>query len=240
MGIKLAAVLPYLAAIATAQQIGTTIPEVHPNLTTQSCTTTGGCVDQQTSLVTDALSRPLHLVGDQSVSCNTTPLNMTLCPDAATCDQNCEFEGVDYGSIGVESEGSAVTMRQYLFDGTQFEQVSPRLYLMAPDGENYQVLKLTNQELSFEVDASQLGCGMNGALYLSEMDPSGSRSDLNPAGATYGTGYCDAQCFNTTFINGLVRLSNPFRRDPRLNLCSPTSTTRAHAATRWTSGKPTR
>ena len=29
-------------------------------------------------------------------------------------------------------------------------------------------------------------CGMNGALYLSAMDITGGRSQLNPAGATYG------------------------------------------------------
>jgi cellulase len=132
-------------------------------------------------------------------------LNATLCPDAATCAQNCELEGVEYGSIGVLTSGSALTMRQYLFNGTGYKSVSPRVYLMAEDDENYELLKLVNQELTYDVDSSQLGCGMNGALYLSEMDASGSRSDLNPAGATYGTGYCDAQCYNVTFINGLVR-----------------------------------
>lgn len=36
---------------------------------------------------------------------------------------------------------------------------------------------------------------MNGALYLTEMEASGGRdSKLNPAGETYDTGYCDAQC----------------------------------------------
>ncbi|KAI0024553.1 concanavalin A-like lectin/glucanase [Xylariomycetidae sp. FL0641] len=35
---------------------------------------------------------------------------------------------------------------------------------------------------------------MNGALYLTEMDATGARGDLNAAGAGYGTGYCDAQC----------------------------------------------
>jgi cellulase len=77
--------------------------------------------------------------------------------------------------------------------------------LLAEDGENYEGLRLLNQELAFDVDLSRMECGMNGALYLSEMDLSGSRSELNPAGATYGTGYCDAQCFRVGWINGLVR-----------------------------------
>ncbi|KAL1868535.1 hypothetical protein VTK73DRAFT_3627 [Phialemonium thermophilum] len=206
MAFRLAAALPFLLLLAHAQKIGTAVPEVHPKLVTQTCTTSGGCVDRQTLLVTDALSRPFHKVGDPSVPC--TPLNTTLCPDAATCAANCELEGVEYGSLGVLTAGRAVTLRQYLFDGDAFTSVSPRLYLLAEDGMNYELLKLNGQELSYDVDVSQLGCGMNGALYLSEMDASGSRSDLNPAGAQYGTGYCDAQCFNVSFINGLPNLNN--------------------------------
>jgi len=61
---------------------------------------------------------------------------------------------------------------------------------------------------TFDVDVSDLPCGMNGALYLSAMEMDGGRSKLNPAGATYGTGYCDAQCFNTSaFINGVANVN---------------------------------
>ena len=202
-----------LAITATAQQIGP-IPELHPLLPTQQCTTTGGCTTRRTSLVTDALSRPFHAAGDPSVPCNTTPLNATLCPDAATCARSCVLEGVDYGSIGVSAAGSAVTLRQYLFDGTAYKSVSPRVYLLAEDGENYEGLRLLNQELAFDVDLSRLGCGMNGALYLSEMGLDGGRGELNPAGAGYGTGYCDAQCFRVGWINGLVS-TYPYFHFPR-------------------------
>lgn len=58
-----------------------------------------------------------------------------------------------------------------------------------------------------QVDVSNLPCGMNGALYLSEMEASGGRSSLNPAGATYGTGYCDAQCFSTAWVNGVANVN---------------------------------
>jgi cellulase len=208
MSNRLAIVLPIFVVAALAQKIGSLIPEVHPRLRTQFCTAAGGCVDRDTSLVTDALARPFHAVGDPSVSCNGRVPNATLCPDAATCAQNCVLEGVEYGSIGVLTSGSALTLRQYLFDGEKHKSVSPRVYLLAEDDMNYEMLKLVNQEISFDVDVSQLACGMNGALYLSEMDASGSRGPLNPAGAQYGTGYCDAQCFNTTFINGIVRISS--------------------------------
>ncbi|TPX12168.1 uncharacterized protein E0L32_007054 [Thyridium curvatum] len=204
---NMAAVLPLLLALAAAQQIGQ-IPEVHPKLPTQFCTRSGGCVTRQTKLVTDALSRPFHAVGNPSVSCASARDNKTLCPDVETCTRNCVLEGVDYTQLGVLTKGSAVTLRQYLFDGQAYTSVSPRLYLLAEDDKNYELLKLTNQELTYDVDLSQLGCGMNGALYLSEMEADGSRSDLNPAGAQYGTGYCDAQCYNVTWINGLPNLNN--------------------------------
>lgn len=177
-------------------------------LPTEFCTTADGCTTRQTSLVTDALSRPFHALDDPSLSCNTSPLDAALCPDEATCAQNCVLEGIDYAGIGVSTVDGALTLHQYLPDPGAgqggYKTVSPRVYLLADDGENYEGLKLLNQELSFDVDLSSLGCGMNGALYLSEMDLSGSRTELNPAGAAYGTGYCDAQCFRVGWINGLV------------------------------------
>ncbi|KAH8896698.1 endoglucanase EG-1 precursor [Thozetella sp. PMI_491] len=199
-----AAVLPLLFAAVGAQLIGNSTPEVHPKLPTQFCTKAAGCVTRQTTLVTDALSRNVHKVDDLSVSCVNPTLSPTLCPDAATCAQNCALEGVDYTSTGVLTQGTALTLRQYVFDGQTHKSVSPRLYLLAEDDKNYEGLKLVNQELSFDVDVSKLACGMNGALYLSEMDLSGSRSAMNPAGAQYGTGYCDAQCPALTFMNGMA------------------------------------
>lgn len=50
----------------------------------------------------------------------------------------------------------------------------------------------------------KLPCGMNSALYLSEMLADGGKSELNRGGAYWGTGYCDAQCYTTPFINGEV------------------------------------
>lgn len=58
------------------------------------------------------------------------------------------------------------------------------------------MFRLLNQEFTFDVDISQLPCGVNGALYFVEMDQDGGLSKYpgNKAGAAYGTGYCDAQC----------------------------------------------
>jgi len=55
------------------------------------------------------------------------------------------------------------------------------------------------------VDVSNLPCGLNGALYFSEMPADGGKSKFtdNNAGANFGTGYCDAQCpSDVKFING--------------------------------------
>lgn len=194
------AALLLLAMGTLAQQIGTLVPEVHPKLPTQLCTVASGCQTRNTALVTDALSRNLHATTDPAVSCNTTPLNSTLCPDAETCARNCVLEGVDYTTQGVLTAGTAMTLRMYVFNGTGYEKASPRLYLLAEDEENYEMLKLNGGELTYDVDLSQLGCGMNGALYLTEMEASGSRSALNPAGAKYGTGYCDAQVWSLLAI----------------------------------------
>lgn len=77
---------------------------------------------------------------------------------------------------------------------------------MASD-TNYQMFKLLNQEFTFDVDVSNLPCGLNGALYFSEMDADGgmAKFSTNKAGAKYGTGYCDSQCpRDLKFIDGQV------------------------------------
>lgn len=197
-----------LPALAAAQQIGHFIPEIHPQLPTQKCTTHGGCVPQLTSVVLDQFSRSIHKVGDPAESCDGSAagLNPALCPSAAECARNCALEGVDYADSGVSTSGDAMTLNMYrtLPNGTVLD-VSPRVYLLDDLSQDYVNMQLLGQEIAFDVDLSQLVCGMNGALYLSEMEASGGRGPLNPAGASYGTGYCDAQCPKEAFINGVVR-----------------------------------
>lgn len=86
--------------------------------------------------------------------------------------------------------------------------IGSRLYLME-DESTYQMFKLLNQEFTFDVDVSNLPCGLNGALYFVAMDADGgmSKYENNKAGAKYGTGYCDSQCpRDLKFINGQVGL----------------------------------
>jgi cellulase len=190
-----------LAGLAAAQRVGDS-PEVHPRLTTWKCTTDGGCVEKNSAIVIDALSHWVHQAEDTSLGCGNwgEAANATVCPDKETCQQNCVMEGIaDYSQNGVVTMGDALHLDHLRDDGSV---LSPRVYLLSEDEETYEMLQLTGQELSFDVDASKLPCGMNGALYLSEMEADGGMSDLNTGGAYYGTGYCDAQCFTTPFING--------------------------------------
>merc|ERR1712002_369238 len=82
--------------------------------------------------------------------------------------------------------------------------IGSRMYLLAPGGDEYQIFKLKNKEFTFDVDVSELPCGLNGALYFVEMEEDGGLSySTNEAGAAYGTGYCDAQCpHDMKWING--------------------------------------
>ncbi|KAK4139263.1 endoglucanase EG-1 [Dichotomopilus funicola] len=178
--------------------------EVHPELTTYRCSLADGCKEETNYVVLDSLAHPVHQA-DNDFNCGNwgEPANSTACPDQESCAKNCIMEGVDdYSTYGITTNGDALRLLQVL-DG---RVVSPRVYLLDSTERKYEMLSLTGNEFAFDVDATKLPCGMNSALYLSEMDPTGAESELNPGGAYYGTGYCDAQCYVTPFINGLGNL----------------------------------
>jgi len=131
-----------------------------------------------------------------------------LCPDAETCTENCVLEGVDSAdwrdTYGVKSDGKGLTL-SFVTQGPYSTNIGSRMYLLAPGGDEYQIFKLKNKEFTFDVDVSELPCGLNGALYFVEMDYDGGMENYptNTAGAAYGTGYCDAQCpHDMKFISG--------------------------------------
>ncbi|EPE09822.1 endo- -beta-glucanase [Ophiostoma piceae UAMH 11346] len=194
-----------LGLAVAAQQVGNNTIEVHPRLTTWRCTHAGGCTPRNTAVVLDANYRWIHTVGGYQ-NCNGADgnsLDKTLCPDAATCARNCALEGTNYTATGIytsspNATSSSLTLDMYV----NGQGSSPRVYLLGEDDNSYESLQLNNAEFTFEVDMSQLPCGMNGALYLSEMSMSGGKSSYNRAGAAMGTGYCDAQCPIGKFING--------------------------------------
>ncbi len=193
------------AAVAYGQQVGTNTAETHPQLPSQKCTTAGGCTTVDTSVVLDSNWRWLHTTSGYTNCYTGNQWDATLCPDPVTCAENCALDGADYsGTYGITTSGDELTLG--FVTGSN---VGSRVYLL-DDVSTYHEFKLLNQEFTFDVDVSNLPCGINGALYLTQMDADGGMAKYanNKAGAKYGTGYCDAQCpQDMKFINGEVRTS---------------------------------
>ncbi|KAJ7131251.1 cellobiohydrolaseI [Mycena epipterygia] len=193
-----------LLAVAHGQQIGTQMAEVHPTMTSQTCTAAGVCTTKNTAVVLDSNWRWTHQTTSTTNCYTGNTWDTALCPDPVTCATNCAIDGADYaGTYGITSSGDALTLK--FVTGAN---IGSRVYLMA-DNTHYELFQLLNQEFTFTVDMSHLGCGLNGALYLTEMDADGgvARFPANKAGAQYGTGYCDSQCpHDLKFINGAANV----------------------------------
>ncbi|KAK4186027.1 endoglucanase EG-1 [Podospora australis] len=191
-------------APAAAQKVGKT-KEVHPKITTYRCSKKSGCKASTNYLVMDSLAHPVYQEAAPQYDCGTwgNKPNATACPTKEACAKNCVMDGVsDYSQYGITvTEGGSALRLQHILPQNG-KVVSPRVYLLDKSEQKYEMLKLTGNEFTFEVDATKLPCGMNSALYLSEMAADGSKSKLNKGGAYMGTGYCDAQCYTTPFING--------------------------------------
>merc|ERR1712151_136463 len=102
-------------------------------------------------------------------------------------------------TYGVTSDGATLSLGYKTGNN-----VGSRTYLL-DNSTHYKMFKLLNREFTFDVDVSKLPCGINGALYFSEMMADGGSAEFlgDNAGAKFGTGYCDAQCpRDIKFING--------------------------------------
>jgi cellulase len=186
-----------LLGLATAQSVGSA--DNHPMLETYQCTASGGCKELNTAIVIDSSAHWIHQK-NSTASCS----NGNGCSSEQTCYDNCVIEGIsDYSNNGVATSGTSLNMKMLSPSGSVY---SPRVYLLAENQTDYQMMHLTGNELSFDVDMSKLPCGMNAALYLSEMPASGNRGALNPGGAAYGQGYCDGELFQLTFLTYLTAL----------------------------------
>jgi cellulose 1,4-beta-cellobiosidase len=116
-------------------------------------------------------------------------------------------DGSDYsGTYGITTSGNSLNLK-FVTKGSG-TNIGSRTYLMESDTK-YQMFTLLGNEFTFDVDVSNLPCGLNGALYFVSMDQDGGASKYpsNKAGAKYGTGYCDSQCpRDLKFIDGEVSL----------------------------------
>lgn len=208
---KLALATFTLLAAVSGQQVGTLEAETHPSMSMQTCTSGGACTKKDTKIVLDSNWRWLHSTADSTNCYDGNTWDTTLCPDPETCSTNCALDGADYeGVYGIKASADSLTLT--FVTGAN---IGSRVYLLADDS-TYQGFNLKNNEFTFDVDMSNLPCGLNGALYFSQMELDGGLANNagNKAGAAYGTGYCDAQCpHDMKFINGEVR-----EADPRLGL----------------------
>lgn len=196
----------FFLSAARAQQAGTLTAENHPSLTWQQCSSGGSCTTQNGKVVIDANWRWVHTTSGYTNCYTGNTWDTSICPDDVTCAQNCALDGADYsGTYGVTASGNA--LRLNFVTQSSGKNIGSRLYLLQDD-TTYQIFKLLGQEFTFDVDVSNLPCGLNGALYFVAMDADGGLSKYpgNKAGAKYGTGYCDSQCpRDLKFINGQVR-----------------------------------
>ncbi|KAL1515686.1 hypothetical protein AB1Y20_002303 [Prymnesium parvum] len=212
--------LASLALEVHAQAPGTLKTEQHPSLTFSQCTKASGCVAKNQQIVIDANWRWTHAAAKPTNCYSGNVWDPTLCPDEATCTSNCVVEGADAeyeGTYGIKSSGDTLQLG-FVTTGSYSKNVGSRTYLME-DEDSYQMFKLKNKEFAFDVDVSQLPCGLNGALYFVQMDQDGGKSKYasNTAGAKYGTGYCDAQCpHDLKFIDGVANVVDwtPSKTDP--------------------------
>lgn len=192
---KVAGVLATMLTLGSAQQVGTLQGETHPKLTWQRCTAPGSCTTVSGSVVIDSNWRWTHVTSGSTNCYDGNAWNETACPDGVTCAANCAVEGADYsGTYGVSTSGNGVTLK-FRTDHEYGTNIGSRLYLLQDDN-NYQMFTMNGNEIAFDVDNAQIGCGLNGAVYFVSMDKDGgkARYSTNKAGAKYGTGYCDSQC----------------------------------------------
>jgi len=186
---------------AASQKKGTVKENYNLPLPIKRCSATG-CVEESTSVTVDANWRWLHETGGYENCYEGSQWSGSACGGSgAECAANCELEGItkkdwsDTYGISERPGGVRVNFKTN-------NNIGSRFYLLDPD-ENYKQFQLLNREIAFDVDVSTLPCGMNGAVYFSEMAADGGRSSSNEAGSAYGTGYCDAQCpSDVKFISG--------------------------------------
>jgi len=190
--------IPAFFAVVFGQHAGHQTSEFHPKMSIQQCTKSGGCQTEQGEVTIDSNWRWTHKTNDYTNCYTGNTWDKTLCPDAATCTQNCALEGVDEntwtGTYGVHTISGGIQLN-FVTQGPYSKNIGSRTYLMESSSK-YKMFKLVNKEFTFDTDVSQLDCGLNGALYFAELQPDGGMSEYstNECGAKFGTGYCDAQC----------------------------------------------
>lgn len=199
----------FSASLIQAQHHGVDIPEVHPTLAWQKCTSLGSCTTQAGKIVLDANVRWYHnFYWNEGPCYEGTTWYYNLAPSEEAANEMCLLEGISsYADYGVTTSGNYLKLQFVSQSGSQYPTVGSKVYLLADDN-TYATFKPLAQEITFDVDMSNLPCGIAADVHFSEMAADGGiveSNGWNNAGAKYGTGYCGAQCpRDVKWINGHV------------------------------------
>ncbi|KAG8917800.1 hypothetical protein FRC01_002205 [Tulasnella sp. 417] len=200
-----------LTRFVKAQRYGTLIQEIHPPLSWQKCVALGTCTAQAGKVVIDANWRRYgaRTNGDTSY-CYDGTWHTEFYHNEEEMNDTCGLDGIpSYSDLGVTTNGNALRL-QFVTQGPQSRNVGSRVYLMADDN-TYAIFKPLAQEITFDVDMSNLPCGIAADIHFAEMAADGGIAESggwNTAGAKYGTGYCGAQCpRDGKFINGHINFN---------------------------------
>merc|ERR1712176_1727702 len=199
MKFYIASIVLFVQELVNGQQAGYLEQEGNPTMTLKECTIEGGCTSRQAKLTLDANWRWIHATSGYENCYSGDSWSSQYCSDPNQCAQNCALEGVSSekyeNTYGIEQIQDGVKLN-FVTEHEYGVNVGSRLYSIEDD-ENYKLFYLKNHEFSYEVDVSELQCAINRAMYFVEMSENGGKGmGNNNAGAKYGTGYCDAQCFH--------------------------------------------
>lgn len=177
--------------------------EVHPMMTQQECNEYQ-CTTVSADIVADINWRDLR-TSDGTQCYIGNQWNSTICYNKVDASEVCIAQPVEYEkSLGITTNNDALTLR--FITKTEYGITEgSRVYALESENK-YRMYNLLNREIAFDIDLSQVPCGMNAALYFSEMDSDGGvgrSGDLGLAGPSSGNGYCDAQGNrDNKFVNG--------------------------------------
>ena len=156
-----------LATMSSAQQVGTQQTETHPTLSVSSCTTSAGCKAETKDVVLDSNWRWTHTSGTTDNCYEGNTWSSDLCSgectdsDAEAAAKSCVLEGGDYeGTYGISTKGDS--MEVDFVTEAWGKNIGSRSYLLDSE-DKYLMFKLKNQEFTFDIDVSNLPCGLNGA-----------------------------------------------------------------------------
>lgn len=170
---------------AVAQGLGQYELEIHPNITWSRCSGTGGnnCSTVSAELTLDSNYRWIHVKDGYQNCYDGNVWNTRACANSTDCTKSCVLEGADYKTVyGVNATKDSVALK-FVTKIEYSQNVGSKVHLMK-DADNYEMFNLIGSEFSFDVDVSNLPCGVMGGLYFVAMPQTG----FGKAGARYGTG----------------------------------------------------